>query len=82
VTDALPEGYVVHLPSARRVHEFGDAITILPELSVSGHEQHERTCKVCGAVKVTIIGHPWPRAWRLAGGTEQVVSEPVCRVAA
>jgi hypothetical protein len=83
---ALPPGYVVHLPppaNAPRVpHVLGPAVTIMPELSISGHEQVERTCTTCGAVKITIIGEGdnHRRAWRKSADAEQLETyvEPPC----
>lgn len=73
----LPDGYVVHLPpivQPRIPHAFGDPITIAAEISCSGHEQHERTCKACGAVKVTVIGEGdnHHRAWRKSACADQI----------
>jgi len=78
MTDAMPDGYVYHLPppivQPRIPHVFGDPITISPELSLSGREQIERTCKACGAVKVTVIGEGdnHHRAWRKSATGEQI----------
>jgi hypothetical protein len=91
MTDLLanvPDGYVVHLPpplKAPRVpHVLGPPVTIMPELSISGHEQIERTCKNCGAVKITIIGEGdnHRRAWRKSATAVQIETdvEPPCGV--
>ena len=72
----LPDGYIVHLPPAKpRPHAFGLPRYVPPSMSASGHEQHERTCAHCGAVKVTILDRKndaWRRAWRKAADAEQI----------
>jgi hypothetical protein len=83
MTAALPDGYVVHLPPpAHRPHQCGPSTVIPAAISVSGCEQHERTCQACGAVKVTIIranGHHC-RAWRKDATARQIETtiEPPC----
>jgi len=78
MSDALPDGYVIHLPPPkppRRIpHVFGDPRHVPAGRSVSGFEQHERTCNACGAVKVTIIdkGNNHRRAWRTSETAAQI----------
>ena len=53
---ALPPGYVVHMPrNAPRPHMLGDAVIVPRTESISGYEQHEKTCTLCSAVRVTVI---------------------------
>jgi hypothetical protein len=60
-------------------HTLTPAQTIPPEHSLSGHEQHEKTCSICGAVRVTIVdGESIKRAWRLKDDPEQRPFEPLC----
>lgn len=71
MTEPLPDGYVVHLPppkAHRQPHIFGDAVTIPPETSDTGFEQKEKSCRNCGAVRVTILGEAASRAWRAGAG--------------
>jgi cytochrome c5 len=79
----LPPGYIVHMPQALpRQHLLGEAKKVLPHLSVTGHEQHEKTCAICGAVRVTIVpkqGDSW-REWREAGSDKQSRWPAACRV--
>ena len=77
--EKLPEGYVAHLPPPKpRMHSAADFYPpryIPPSLSASGYEQHERTCRHCGAVKITILDRgadAYRRAWRKAEDAEQV----------
>ena len=74
--EPLPEGYVAHLPPPKaRPHAFGAPRYVPPSLSASGYEQHERTCRHCGAVKITILDRgadAYRRAWRKAEDAEQV----------
>lgn len=73
----LPQGYVVHYPKPQQnPHLFCDDIWIRPEDSQSEHEEVQRRCAVCGAVRVTVLpkthapyvewressGLPWPVA--------------------
>jgi hypothetical protein len=64
-------------------HLLGDPITISPDLSPSGFEQTERTCKNCGAVRILILDPKnafyW-RAWRRSADSPQVETDipPPC----
>jgi hypothetical protein len=85
MTDAMPDGYVVHMPPPKIGappvrHVFGPDIRIARDLSPSGFEQIERTCANCGAVKITIIGIGEPRAWRRTAEGPQITTsiEPPC----
>lgn len=64
-------------------HVFGEAHRVPPGLSRSRLAQHERTCKACGAVKVTVIrgdGQAW-REWRLSeDGAQMEMADPPCRI--
>lgn len=74
MTVGLPEGYVVHLPQAEAPrHLFGEEKTVAARESVTGHEQKEKTCLTCHAVRVTVIpkqGDAW-REWREPGAATQ-----------
>lgn len=79
-TAALPGGYTLHSPQAKpQPHLFGDTIIVPEDLSVSGYEQAERTCRNCGAVKVTVLGPglSW-RAWRACADGPQDIDPPTC----
>jgi hypothetical protein len=78
MTDTLPDGYVVHLPALK--HHFEDPVWVPAAKSASGRPQTERTCKVCGAVKVTLHGDDHGRAWRVSADAEQIetFTAPVC----
>ena len=72
---------VVRLPSGPQ-HQFGDpvAVNVLPDR----HPQIERTCLLCGVVKITVLpreGGGW-REWRLPGELKQSegVRAPACEV--
>jgi len=84
MTEPLPDGYVVHLPPAYRQvrlpHQFGDPVSVAANVTLSRHPQTERTCTVCGAVKVTVHGSngiAW-REWRKCASDEQTAVEVVC----
>lgn len=70
MTATLPEGYVVHLPALK--HGFADPVWVPAAKSRSHRPQTERTCKVCGAVKVTLHGDDHGRAWRVSDEAPQV----------
>lgn len=78
--DAMPD--VLHLPALK--HQFEDPVWIPAATSVSGRAQTERSCKVCGAVKVTLHGTGETagisRAWRSSADAAQVETfeAPVC----
>ena len=87
MTEPLPD--VVHLPPPKPGarpplhHALGDAVTIAPENSISGYEQKEKTCKNCGAVRVTILDparNMFWRAWRRTAEGEQIETDipPPC----
>jgi len=81
MTDTLPDGYMVHLPAIK--HRFDPHVWIPAGKSCSGYAQTERTCSLCGAVKVTIHGMPGGltgRAWRVSSDAEQIETfdAPVC----
>jgi hypothetical protein len=84
MSNALPDGYVVHLPpplrQVRLPHKFGDPVSVPGTITLSRHPQTERTCTVCGAVKVTVHrsdGIAW-REWRKSASDEQVATEMAC----
>lgn len=69
----IPEGYVLHMPPLK--HNFYGVVpvSVPAHASKSGHPQTERTCKTCGAVKVTLhIGDDGGRAWRASADGAQV----------
>jgi len=70
MTEPLPEGHVLHLPSLK--HSFADPLWVPACKSVSGRPQTERTCKTCGAVKVTLHGDDHGRAWRASADAAQI----------
>lgn len=84
MTEPLPA--VVHLPPPKPGarpplrHVLGDAVTIAPEHPISGYEQKEKTCKNCGAVRVTVMGGPALRAWRRTATGAQIETDipPPC----
>jgi hypothetical protein len=85
MTDAMPDGYVVHLPPPKAQpapdHLFGAAVTIAAEFSRSGHEQREWTCPRCHAVKVTVLP-AGRREWRLSQNGPQLEwrAAPECKL--
>lgn len=76
MTNAMPD--VLHLPALK--HQFEDPVWIPAATSVSGRAQTERSCKVCGAVKVTLHGDGIGRAWRASADAAQLETfeAPVC----
>jgi len=72
------------LPMPALKHTFDSHVYVPAKISVSGRDQTERTCKVCGAVKVTLHGTGETagiaRAWRANADAEQVetFAAPVC----
>lgn len=82
MSDAMPDGYVVHLPppTPRTPHVFGNPGHVPANLTLSRHPQTERRCAICGAVKVTVHGADgiaW-REWRKTADAEQVATEFAC----
>ena len=85
--NALSDRDVVQLPVSKAHppvnHPLGPAVTVPPEISISGFEQREKTCKNCGAVRVTILdfarGNFW-RAWRRTTDGPQITTDipPPC----
>jgi hypothetical protein len=75
----LPDGYIAHLPPLK--HRFGDALNVPPSYELDRHQQTERTCAVCGAVKVTVHspdGRHW-REWRVsASAAQRETDTPPC----
>lgn len=60
------------LPAPR--HLFGQPVSVPPSSELDRHQQTERTCSVCGAVKVTVHapdGRAW-REWRASSSAAQV----------
>ncbi|WP_445222235.1 hypothetical protein ACKWRH_21510 [Bradyrhizobium sp. Pa8] len=63
----LPEGQKLH-------HVFGDPISVPPSLELDRYQQTERTCSVCGVIKVTVHapdGRAW-REWRQSASSAQL----------
>jgi hypothetical protein len=82
MNEPLPDGYVVHMPQAKPApHPFGDPVSVPANPALGRHQQTERTCKVCGAVKVTVhAGKKGWREWRLSeSGAQMEMADPVCR---
>lgn len=67
----------------RTPHIFGDETPVNSSRSPQGKSQVDRTCAVCGVVKVTVFGEgaAW-REWRLKGSEEQFADDraPTCSV--
>ncbi|EJN14730.1 hypothetical protein PMI42_01703 [Bradyrhizobium sp. YR681] len=60
-------------PAPAQRHVFGDPVSVTPSLELDRHQQTERTCSVCGAVKVTVHapdGSAW-REWRASTSAAQ-----------
>ena len=73
---------VAHLPAKAhppRAHILDVAVAVSPENSPSGYEQREKTCKNCGAVRVTILP-AGTRAWRRGADSPQITTDlpPPC----
>jgi uncharacterized NAD(P)/FAD-binding protein YdhS len=68
------------LPAQR--HVFGEFVRVPANPLLGRHPQTERTCKICGAVKVTV--HPPDgggyRMWRRSEQAGQVDDEPACEM--
>lgn len=67
----------------KQQHVFGGEFTRVPaNPSLHRHAQTERTCKICGAVKITV--HPPEgggyRLWRRSALSGQVETEPSCEL--
>lgn len=79
---AIPDGCVLHLPAKAVPHKFGDPVSVPADKSPSGHQQTERSCTLCGAVKVTVhgLGDNQYRAWRKSANAEQIetFAAPLC----
>jgi hypothetical protein len=58
----------------------GAEVMISCDISPSGFEQKEKTCKNCGAVRVTMLGAADPRAWRRTADGPQITTDlaPPC----
>jgi hypothetical protein len=85
MTDALPDGYVVHLPppanqpAPRHVFPSG-GLWVPAHKTLTRLAQTERTCTVCSVVKVTVHeeGGGARREWRWTEHGEQFAKEPAC----
>lgn len=68
----------------RMLHIFDDPVSVMQNPALDRHRQTERTCKVCGAVKVTVHapdGRAW-REWRVNASSAQIACEALpCKVA-
>lgn len=62
-------------------HVFDDPVSAPADRILERHPQTERTCKLCGAVKIT--AHPPDgggfRLWRRANGWLQTGEDPGCK---
>jgi hypothetical protein len=70
----------VSKPRAPQRHALGPAEIVPAILSTSSQERHEKTCRNCGVVRVTVIGGIFPRLWRLPDGS-LLLAEPACEAA-
>jgi hypothetical protein len=73
MTEPLPDGQVAHLPALK--HRFDTHVWVPSGKSKSGYAQTERSCTLCGAVKVTMHAMPddkTGRAWRISADAVQV----------
>lgn len=55
-------------------HVFGEPVSVPPSYELSRYQQTERTCSLCGAVKVTVHGPDgaaW-REWRVSSSAAQL----------
>lgn len=81
----LPDGYVIHMPAqANPLHVYEPPVNEPAKPSLGRHPQKERTCKLCGVIKITVLppdGGGW-REWRYPGMDKQFVDEPRCVPAA
>lgn len=61
-------------------HVFDTHVYVPAAKSISGRPQTERTCKLCGAVKVTLHGDDHGRAWRASSDAPQIETfdAPLC----
>jgi hypothetical protein len=86
--EIIETGNVETLPIATRPHYpphvFGAELKVPADVSPSGFEQKEKTCKNCGAVRVTVLGSASPRAWRRTSEGPQITTtiEPPCNAEA
>lgn len=87
MTDPLPEGYVVHLPppaippKPRHVFPSSGGLWVPAHKTLTRLPQTERTCTVCGVVKVTVHeeGGGARREWRWTEHGEQGTAELACK---
>jgi hypothetical protein len=67
-------GTILVLPEGTKLrHVLGNPVSVPPSLELERHQQTERTCSVCGAVKVTVHapdGQAW-REWRASASSAQ-----------
>lgn len=68
------------LPARR--HVFDDPVSVAADAVLERHPQTERTCKLCGAVKVTVQPPEGGgfRLWRRPKGWLQEPDEPPCEM--
>ena len=88
MSEVIIDSEVVALPRPTRPapiipHRLGSPRYVAPDQSESGLEQHERTCSVCGAIKITILDRAadiYRRAWRASADVAQVETfvAPAC----
>lgn len=87
MTDTTPATEMTQPPSPDAAiiqprHVFPSDGNFVPaDQSPSGRPQTDRTCKICGAVKVTLHGSDLGRAWRVSADAVQVETfdAPACR---
>lgn len=72
--EVLSGGFPDTAPAPAPRHVFGAPVSVPPSLELDRYQQTERTCTVCGAVKVTVHapdGSAW-REWRQSGSAAQM----------
>lgn len=80
-TTPLPEGYVTYLPNAApQRHSYAREVYVPAHKTLTRLPQTERTCTLCGVVKVTVHedGGGARREWRQSEAGEQGAGEIFC----
>lgn len=71
-------GTILVLPEGQKLrHVFGAPVSVAPSLELERHQQTERTCSLCGVVKVTVHapdGRAW-REWRASASAAQLLCD-------
>lgn len=81
MTDTTADAGIARLPGAtgspRSPHRFGDPVSVPANPALGRHPQTERTCTLCGVVKVTVHGADgkhW-REWRSGASAAQIETD-------